>query len=62
MHVNDLAIPAARTSTVIFVAGGSPPSGEARTTFLAFAGNSLALPAGLSVVDDLDTKPDGWGN
>ena len=59
---NTLTIPKSRTSTVIFVVGSSPPSGEYRGTFLAFYNNSLKLPDGLEFVDDLDSKADGWDN
>ena len=31
-----------------------------RSTILAFVSNSLALPAGLQFVDDLDTATGGW--
>ena len=56
-----ISIPANRTSTVIFVAAASSPSGT-RSNFLAFYNDSLVLPAGLEYVDDLDSKPDGWDN
>ena len=56
-----LAIPANRTSTAIFVSMGSPQAGPyTRATLLAFVNNSLALPAGLEFVDDLDTATGGW--
>ncbi len=62
---HNLTIPANRTSTVIFVAGSSPyhhqtSQSYARSCFLAFYNNSLSLPSGLSFVDDLATKPNGW--
>jgi hypothetical protein len=57
-----ITIPAGRTSTAIFVASSSYPSGDTRSTFLAFTNDCHALPAGLQFVDDLDTKPDGWDN
>lgn len=53
-----LAIPPNATSTVIFVVPSSPQwssgMGYYRMTLLAFYNGSLALPAGLSFVDDLD--------
>lgn len=54
-----LAIPANRVSTVICVAGGSPAS-STRSTVLAFRNNCLTLPAGLELVDDLDTAAGGY--
>jgi hypothetical protein len=56
-----ISIPANRTSTIIFTATSSPDSGT-RATHMSFYNNSLALPAGLEYVDDLDVKPDGWNN
>jgi subtilisin-like proprotein convertase family protein len=58
----NLSIPANRTSTVIFVASSSAPSGDMKSCALAFYNNSLQLPSGLEFVDDLDTKPNGWDN
>jgi hypothetical protein len=57
-----MSIPANRTSTAIFVSPSGPSSGSQypRTTYLAFVGNSLALPAGLEFVDDLDSASGGW--
>jgi len=59
-----LSIPANRTSTVIFVStsspGYSPATFHIRSSVLAFCNNSLALPAGLKYVDDLDTATGGW--
>jgi hypothetical protein len=61
-----LSIPANRTSTVIFVSTGSAPYATGsgglmgRAIVLAFRNDSLALPAGLSFVDDLDTAIGGW--
>ena len=56
-----LVIPANRTSTAIFVSTGAlPGSSLTRSTILAFVSNSLALPAGLQFVDDLDTATGGW--
>jgi len=60
LHTTGITIPAGRTSTVIFVAASSPPSGASRTTLLAFANDSLVLPAGLQCGDHMDTKRDGW--
>ncbi len=60
----DVSIPADRTSTVIFVSTSGTGYGyngnHYRQNVLAFYNNCLKLPAGLSFVDDLDTKPDGW--
>jgi hypothetical protein len=57
-------IPASRTSTVVFVSNASLPAGVSgffvQTTLLGFYNNSLALPAGLQFVDDLDTATGGW--
>jgi hypothetical protein len=55
-----LPIPANRTSTAIFVSPSGPANAPTRTTYLAFVANSLALPAGLEFVDDLDTATGGW--
>jgi hypothetical protein len=55
-----LAIPAGRVSTVIFVSASGVASGNVRNTRLAFYGDTLALPVGLSFVDDLDTAVGGW--
>lgn len=55
-----MTIPANRTSTVIFVSGSGQPSGSSRSVMLAFVNNSLALPAGLEFIDDLDTATGGW--
>lgn len=54
-----LSVPANRISTLICVAGGSPPN-VTRTTVLAFRNNCLTLPAGLELVDDLDTASGGY--
>ncbi len=64
---HNLTIPANRTSTVIFVASSSNTHHQSsqsyvRSCFLAFYNNSLKLPAGLTYVDDLATKPNGWNN
>ncbi len=59
VHSRSLSIPANRTSTIIFIAASSPAN-PTRSTFLAFTSNSLALPAGLKYVDDMDTAPNGW--
>lgn len=61
----NLSIPPGRTSTVVFVAAGSYGAQVAggifqRTTALAFYNDSLALPPGLELVDDLDTAAGGW--
>jgi hypothetical protein len=64
----NVSIPPNRTSTFIVVAGGSYPynvtSGAYaiyhRSIVLAFRNGSLALPAGLSFVDDLGTAAGGW--
>jgi subtilisin-like proprotein convertase family protein len=55
----NLSIPANRVSTAIFISANTAPSGTA-TTFLAFYNNSLALPAGLVFVDDMDFATGGW--
>jgi histone H3/H4 len=60
-----MQIPANRTTTVIFVSGLSADAvltGNVlqRSTILAFVNDSLALPAGLEYVDDLDTAAGGW--
>lgn len=56
-----LAIPANRTSTVIVVAGSSVGNAApTRSILMAFGNNSLALPAGLEFVDDLDTATGGY--
>jgi hypothetical protein len=54
-----LAVPGNRTSTAVFVSTSTQPSGT-RSVLLAFQNNSLALPAGLEFVDDLDTATGGW--
>lgn len=59
-HAVTVSIPANRVSTVMCVAGGSPPSGTHRSTVLAFRNNCLTLPAGLEFVDDLDTATGGY--
>jgi hypothetical protein len=60
----NLSIPANRTSTVIVVSTSGPPIGVSgllmRETVLAFVNDSLALPAGLELVDDLDVAAGGW--
>lgn len=58
---HSIAIPANRTSTVIFIAASSSPSGS-RSNFMAFYNNCLDLPDGLEFIDDLDYKPNGWNN
>jgi hypothetical protein len=64
-YFTTLSIPANRVSTVICVAGGSPAASigigaSSRTTVLAFRNNCLTLPAGLELVDDLDTATGGY--
>jgi subtilisin-like proprotein convertase family protein len=54
------SIPKNRTSSVIFIIGNSPQSGDLMTNALIFYNNSLNLPKGLSFVDDLDTAESGW--
>ncbi len=49
----NFSIPPGRTSTLIMVAGSDVDTGY-RSNFLAFTNNSLALPTGLTFVDDLD--------
>lgn len=61
-----LAIPPARTSTAVFVAGSSGPAQtpvngiNSRGLYLAFTNDCLNLPSGLQFVDDLDTATGGW--
>ncbi len=55
-----LMIPEGRTSTAIFVSNSAAPAGNMRSTVLAFVNNALAMPAGLELVDDLDTAAGGW--
>jgi subtilisin-like proprotein convertase family protein len=55
-----IAIPANRTSTVIFVSATGNPSSGSRALIHGFTNNSLALPAGLQYVDDLDTATGGY--
>jgi hypothetical protein len=56
-----MAIPANRTSSVIMLVGSGPQnSGSLRGLWLAFYNNSLALPAGLEFVDDLNSATGGW--
>ena len=59
-----LTVPAGRVSSAIFVSTTGPGMnigyGNVRTLFLAFVNNSLALPAGLQFVDDLDTATGDW--
>jgi hypothetical protein len=50
-----LTIPASRTSTVIFVSTSGVMGNDIRASQLAFYNNSLVLPAGLELVDDLET-------
>jgi hypothetical protein len=55
-----LSVPKNRTSTVIVSSASSPVGGATRGVQLAFYNNSLALPAGLVFIDDLDTAAGGW--
>jgi subtilisin-like proprotein convertase family protein len=60
-----MTIPANRTSTVVFQSTGSQPwsygyAVQVRKCFQGFYNNSLALPAGLTFIDDLDTAAGGW--
>ena len=59
-----LTIPAGRVSSAIFVSTTGPIMNvgyyNIRSLFLAFVNNSLALPAGLQFVDDLDTATGDW--
>jgi hypothetical protein len=59
-----LTVPAGRVSSAIFVSTTGPAYGMGsflvRSLFLAFVNNSLALPAGLQFVDDLDTATGDW--
>jgi hypothetical protein len=61
----NIVIPKNRTSTVIFVSTSTSPytylsNEHERATILGFYNNSLALPAGLEFIDDLDTATGGW--
>ena len=56
----NMTVPANRISTAIFASASSPQGGGTRGVQLAFYNNSLALPAGLQFVDDLDTATGGW--
>jgi len=56
----NLSIPPGRTSTVIFVSTTMQPWSGRRALLLSFFGGSLALPEGLSYVDDLDRAQGGW--
>jgi hypothetical protein len=55
-----MTIPANRVSTVIVVAGSGVTNGDPRNLHLSFGNNSLALPLGLELVDDLDTAVGGY--
>jgi hypothetical protein len=55
-----LPIPPGRVSTAIFVSTSNPMSGETRLSLLAFSNDTFALPAGLELVDDLETASGGW--
>jgi hypothetical protein len=66
LAVVNLPIPPNRTSTVIFVSSSGTPisfsnnSHWMRATVAGFIDDSLALPAGLELVDDLDTATGGY--
>ena len=66
LAVVNLPIPPNRTSTVVFVAGSGTPVSFAnnshwvRATVAGFIDDSLALPTGLELVDDLDTATGGY--
>jgi hypothetical protein len=53
------AVPASRTSSIMFAITNSPSS-SMRTQLLTFYGDTLKLPAGLEYVDDLDTATGDW--
>ncbi|MSP92293.1 MAG: hypothetical protein EXR79_10900 [Myxococcales bacterium] len=60
-----LVIPANRVSTVIFTTTSTAPytylsNHHERATLLGFHNNSLALPAGLQFIDDLDIATGGY--
>ena len=64
-QVLNVAIPADRVSTIIFVStAGSAnhfaDNNHLRHHVLAFGNNSLELPEGLHYVDDFDTATGGW--
>ena len=66
LAVVNLSIPPNRTSTVVFVAASGIPVSFAnnshwvRATVAGFIDDSLALPTGLELVDDLDTAIGGY--
>ena len=66
LAVVTLPIPPNRTSTVIFVSASGVPTSFAnnnhwvRPTAAGFIDDSLALPTGLELVDDLDTATGGY--
>jgi len=66
LAVVTLPIPPNRTSTVIFVSASGVPTSFAnnnhwvRPTVAGFIDDSLALPTGLELVDDLDTATGGY--
>lgn len=57
-----LMIPANRVSSVIFVSTSNAPgpTGQTRSTLMAFSNNTFLMPAGLELVDDLETATGGW--
>jgi hypothetical protein len=57
-----LAIPANRTSTVIFVSSNGPGNRGNVMVMLGFRHPTLILPDGLEYVDDLETATNGWDN
>ena len=56
----NITVPKNRVSTAIFAITASPSGASQRLMFLAFYGDSLALPTGLSYVDDFDTATGDW--
>ncbi len=59
-HTANVTVPKNRVNTAIFAITASSSSTGQRNLFFAFHGDSLALPAGLSYVDDLDTATGDW--
>jgi len=61
-----VGVPPTGISTLVCIAQAGPistgnGSSYLRTLFLGWNNNSLALPAGLQFVDDLETATGGWG-
>jgi subtilisin-like proprotein convertase family protein len=54
------AIPANRTSSVMFTIQSGPAGSGMRSQLFTFYSDTLKLPAGLEYVDDLDTSTGGW--